>query len=295
MKYCKICGSNNVTVTYEGPIRIGQSSKRTEKEYELFECKNCGTIWHKNDMYDAKEYYESTQYRLELEGAAGIEDYYINHDRECMDKFLYTGTSIFRNKIVADIGCGGGSWLDFLKGVAEITIAVEPSAAYRKYLIEKGHKAYAYVEQAVTDLGEMVDVITTFDVIEHVDDPQKFTNGIYSLLKNGGDAIIGTPTDLKHLRELLGTEFDGFVFSVQHPWVLGEKAIKLLCEKAGFREIEVKQFTRYGLGNVFAWLKDKAPKGHITYPCISETMEEAWKYASSEHGYGDYLVAYAKK
>ncbi|GHU76594.1 hypothetical protein FACS189461_4330 [Spirochaetia bacterium] len=94
---------------------------------------------------------------------------------------------------------------------------------------------------------------------------------------------------------MLGSEFDSFVFSVQHPWVFSEKGLRLIFERAGFKDIQIKQYTNYGLGNVFAWLKEKAPKGHITYPCISSTMDQAWKSNLAEKGYGDYLVVYAKK
>lgn len=292
---CSICGSKEISITYHGPIRVGLGSQRTEKLYDLYRCSVCDTIWHENDAYESKKYYESTRYRVELEGTADIEAFYARHDRECLEKFHYTGTDIFRDKIVADIGCGGGGWLDFLKGVARETVAVEPSELYRKHLNEKGHASYAYMNDATKDFENKIDVLTSFDVIEHVDNPQEFADDAFRLVKKGGKIIIGTPTDLGHLRGLLGNEFDSFVFSVQHPWVLSEKGLRIMFEKAGFKEISVRQFMKYGLGNVFAWLKERQPKGHVTYPCISRTMNEAWKANLAETGQGDYLVVYACK
>jgi SAM-dependent methyltransferase len=261
----------------------------------LYRCSDCGTIWHENDVYESGTYYESAQYRIELEGSADIGEYYLRHDRECLEKFLYTGTDIFRNKTVADIGCGGGSWIDFLKGVAKKTVAIEPSEIYREQLKVKGHDTYAYISDALTDYSGRIDVLTSFDVIEHVDDPQMFAHEIFRLVKTGGNIIIGTPTELKHLRTLIGKEFDSFVFSVQHPWVFAEKGLKLLFERAGFKNISIRSFMRYGLGNVFAWLNEIKPRGNITYPCISNTINEAWKANLAETGYGDYLVVYATK
>jgi hypothetical protein len=142
---CTICGSKEVEVTYSGPIRIGLEQKRTEKAYDVYQCKNCDTIWHKNDAYIPEEYYESTQYRVELEGTSEMQNFYNKHDKDCLNKFRYTGTDIFRNKVVADIGCGGGGWLDFLKGVALKTVAIEPSEYYQKHLKEKGHIAFPYM------------------------------------------------------------------------------------------------------------------------------------------------------
>ena len=292
---CSICGCENISVTYCGPIRIGTGMQRTEKWYDLYHCSDCGTIWHENDVYESGTYYQSAQYRIELEGTADIDEYYRRHDRECLEKFNYAGTDIFRDKTVADIGCGGGSWLDFLKGVAKKTIAIEPSEIYREHLKTKGHDAYAYTKEALKNYADQIDVLCSFDVIEHVDDPQMFAHEIFQLMKNGGQMIIGTPTDLKHLRELIGKEFDSFVFSVQHPWVFAEKGLTLLFENAGFQNISVKSYMRYGLGNVFAWLDEIKPQGHITYPCISKTINEAWKANLAETGYGDYLVVYATK
>jgi SAM-dependent methyltransferase len=298
MTHCNICGCEEISITYHGPIRIGQGRERTTKSYNLYHCANCGTIWHENDTFIPEEYYESTRYRVELEGSADIEEFYTKHDKECLDKFLYTGTDIFRNKVVADIGCGGGGWLDFLKNVAGITIAVEPSEVYRKHLKEKGHTTYAYMNNAIQDFRGSVDILTSFDVIEHVQDPQEFVCDVFQLMNNflgGGQCIIGTPTDLHHLRELLGAEFDSFVFSVQHPWVFSEKGLRILFERAGFKSVKIKQYMRYGLGNVFAWLKEREPKGNVVYPCVSDTLEQAWKTNLAEIGYGDYLVVYASK
>jgi SAM-dependent methyltransferase len=246
-------------------------------------------------VFIPENYYETARYRMELEGSADIEDFYKKHDWECGDKFSYTGTGIFRNKIVADVGCGGGGWLDFIKGVAATTIAVEPSEIYRKHLKKTGHIPYAYMKDAIKDFAKQVDVITSFDVIEHVADPQDFVNDTVSLVKDDGKVIVGTPSDHRHLRELLGNDFNSFIFSVQHPWVFAEKGLRILFEKAGFQDIRIRQYMKYGLGNVFAWLKEGRPMGHAVYPFISSTVNESWKANLAETGYGDYLVVYAGK
>jgi 2-polyprenyl-3-methyl-5-hydroxy-6-metoxy-1,4-benzoquinol methylase len=151
------------------------------------------------------------------------------------------------------------------------------------------------MRDAFNKFSDKIDVLTSFDVIEHVSDPQEFTNDIFNLTSEGGQIIVGTPGEYRHLREMVGSDFDSFIFSIQHPWVFAEKGLTTLFEKAGFKNVKIKQFANYGLGNVFAWLKEKTPKGNITYPCISETINEAWKSNLAERGYGDYLVVYATK
>ena len=118
-------------------IRNGGLGKYTENAVDMWQCENCGVIWHEPVIEDTKAYYESKEYRNSLEGSTEQEMFYKLHDRETLDKFEYTGTEIFRHKVVSDIGCGAGAFLDFLKGVADTIIAIEPSEAYR-VVMEKG-------------------------------------------------------------------------------------------------------------------------------------------------------------
>lgn len=79
----------------------------------MYQCNDCDVIWHK-PVLENNSYYESEEYRKSLEGTSEENDFYKLHDKESLDKFLYTGTSIFRNKVVADLGCGCGAFLDYV-------------------------------------------------------------------------------------------------------------------------------------------------------------------------------------
>jgi hypothetical protein len=94
---------------------------------------------------------------------------------------------------------------------------------------------------------------------------------------------------------MVGSECDSFVFTVQHPWIFTEKSLHIMFKNAGFQKRQIKQYARYGLGNVFAWLKEKQPKGNVMYSGISDTIEKAWRANLAENGLGDYLVVYAEK
>ena len=242
------------------------------------------------------DYYQSREYRDKLENSADISAYYRLHDREVLEKLEYTGTEVFRNAKVADIGCGGGSFLDFLSGAADEIVAVEPSAAYREHLEAKGYHTYMYAEDAVKDYMGALDVVTSFDVIEHVDDPVTFMKEVHHLLKPGGKAIIGTPSDCPVMRALMGKEYEQkLLYSFQHPWILSEKGFALCCETAGFHKISIVQKQRYGLSNVLSWLKERQPGGHRRYEFISETLDNAYRTEIEEKGLADYLVAYLEK
>lgn len=293
---CNLCGSENTNVIYEGNIRNGRLGQYTDTNVKIYQCTDCGIIWHENIAEDLGRYYESSEYRQSLEGSSEENEFYRRHDKEVLDKFLYTGTTIFRNKTVADIGCGCGAFLDFLKGVASSVIAVEPSEIYRDIMDRKGFATYPYAGEAVADWAGNVDVVISFDVIEHVADPVLFMTDIYRLLRQHGTAIIGTPTETPIMRRLLGELYEKkLLFSTQHLWIFSEKSMKQTVQKAGFYKMYVKYFQRYGMGNLMGWLRDKKPNSDIEEIFITPTLDAVWKSECSKNGLADYMVIYLTK
>lgn len=293
---CGICGSEDTIIVYDDKIRNGALGVYTEENYQMYECKECGTIFHKLDAERSGEYYQSKEYRIDLEKTSDINDYYNNHDRDVLEKLEYTGTGIYRDKTVADIGCGGGSFLDFVSSVAKTIIAIEPSVEYRDSLTKKGYSTYSYATEALVDYEGKVDVITSYDVIEHVNNPVEFMTDVYRLLKLGGVGIIGTPTNCPVMRELLGHTYEQkLLFSYQHPWILSGNSFDLCCRKAGFTDVKVEYKQRYGLSNLIKWCAEKKPSGHSQMSFISSTMDECYKRELEQHNMADYIVAYVKK
>ena len=293
---CKLCGSNNIHITYKGKIRNGGLGKYTKEDVEIYKCENCDVIWHDTIIDDLGQYYESSEYRDSLEGSSEADIFYKLHDKETLNKFLYTGTDIFRHKVVAYIGCGCGAFLDFLKGVASEIVAVEPSETYRQVMDKKGFHTYAYAEEAKLDWKNKIDMITSFDVIEHVEDPMGFLKECYYLLKEGGQAVIGTPTDAPVMRSLLGEIYEKqLLFSTQHLWIFSEKILKMMAESAGYQEISVKYFQRYGLQNLLGWLKEKRPNADLHETWIADALDSVWKAEAESQGMADYIVLFLKK
>ncbi len=293
---CKICGSESIKIEYDGIIRDGGLGKYTPNPVKMFRCNDCKAIWHK-PMKDLDEYYTSEEYRLSLEGTVNENDFYSLHDKESIDKLSYTGM-VFRNKTVADIGCGCGAFLDLISGVSKEIIAIEPTEKYREVLARKNYKTYCYASEALNDYKEKVDVVVSFDVIEHVESPIAFMKDVFDLLKKDGIAIIGTPTETPVMRRLLPECYDmKLLFSTQHLWVLSEKSLFEIAKQASFRaeDTNVKYFQRYGLSNVFGWLKYQEPGHNIDSEMISEIMDMSWRRGIEYQGLSDYIVLYVKK
>lgn len=293
---CRLCHGDHIKEIYCGRIRNGGIGQYTRQDVPIYQCVDCGVIWHETAEKNIGQYYESAQYRESLEGSTDIEAFYGLHDKESSAKFIYTGTELFRHRKVADIGCGGGAFLDYVSGVADEIIAVEPSAYYRNQMAQKGYHTYPYAMEAAKDWKEKTDVVVSFDVIEHVEDPIQFLKDIWLLLGKEGEAVIGTPTDAPVMRQMLGNIYEQrLLFSTQHLWIFSESNLKMMAKEAGFSEIRVRYFQRYGLANFIGWLREQRACGEPDYPFISEAVDAVWKTELSRQGLSDYIVLYVKK
>ena len=85
---CKICGSEKIKIIYNGLIRDGGLGNYTKNPVPMYQCNECSVIWHEKTL-DTKTYYESQEYRKQLEGSSEEQDFYRLHDKESLDKFLY--------------------------------------------------------------------------------------------------------------------------------------------------------------------------------------------------------------
>jgi len=294
---CKICGGNRIDIIYQGLIRDGRLGSSTTYSVDMYHCLDCGVIWHDPVLKDINEYYESDEYQISTKVDPETEDkFYQFYDERTLEKFQITGTDIFRHKTVADLGCGAGAFLDFLKGVSDDIVAVEPSKRFRQVLAGKGFHTYAYTKDALSEWKGRVDVITSFDVVHMVEDPLGFMRDTYQLLSEGGIGIIGVLTDSPIWRKVLGTCYEKqIIFNTQFLWLFSEKSLKELAFKAGFTNVEIRCHQRYGLDNLIGWCLEKSPRHDVKDSFLQGEIDAAWRSICCAHGVSDYIVAYVRK
>lgn len=289
---CKICGSTNIKTIYQGKIRYGKFGHLTDEDVPMLQCEQCKMVWH--EKMD-EVCYDDSSYRNMMGEEDNIKCFNYYHDADVLEKLKYMGTDIFRDKVVMDIGCGGGAILDYLQGVAKKVIGVEPTEGYRKLMKEKGYTTFAYTSELGEEYEHAIDIIFSFDVIEHVDDPIQFIKDAKRVLADDGILIIGTPTLQPVMREAVGSSYDSFLFSVQHPWVFDKLSFEECIKQAGFEKFEISYKQRYGLNNLIGWIKEKRPVGNIKCDWVSDTIDELWKREVERLEKADYMIAYIRK
>lgn len=99
------------------------------------------------------------------------------------------------DKLVLDVGCGAAYGTEVLskEGQAKLVLGLDanldhvPSRNTARLMLVQGDAMNLPFKE------ESFDVVTAFEVIEHLDDPQKALGQIKRVLKTGGVALISTP------------------------------------------------------------------------------------------------------
>lgn len=134
-----------------------------------------------------------------LEGKAGLYsglqhgDYYedTKWEHETIIARIPEGASIL------DVGCGAGAFLAKAKAKTQDVTGLELTHASAERARQSG---LAVLEIPIGQHGQQHDVVTAFQVLEHVADPLAFLNDCLAALKPGGMLAIAVPNNASFLR-----------------------------------------------------------------------------------------------
>ena len=142
---------------------------------------------------------------------------------------------------VLDVGCAGGAFPKAAADAGFSVVGVEPS----KWLSEQGRINYG-LDIRTGLLGEQnltagsFDLITLWDVIEHLTDPAEVIAEIHGLLKPEGLLVVNYPDYGSLARRFLGFKWP-FFLSV-HLIYFTPPSITLFLQKRGYEVIEIHPF-----------------------------------------------------
>ncbi len=147
-------------------------------------------------------------------------------------------TALVKKKIVLDIACGSGYGSNMLAAEAKKVIGVDLNQPAIDYARE--HYSSEKIEFKIGDAVEIpledksVDVVVSFETIEHIQDYKKFVAEVKRVLRDGGQFIVSTPNDTEfpegadfhvhefkqmELEELLGSFFKNVETYYQSTWL----------------------------------------------------------------------------
>ncbi len=225
---CPTCGSARVTTLLHAPDRF---HLRTQI-YRLNRCQSCSTVWLHNPPSPAQmgQHYTEDYHRaiaLAGEGSA-------------MARWKDQVAMIGRHKSgghLLDIGCSSGGFLSTMKtpGWNLHGIEMEESTAQRAR-VTTGANVFVGDVLDAPYLAGTFDVITCFDVLEHVYSPREFLTKVLEWLKPGGIFYAMMPNIDSWEARLFGSHWFGLELP-RHITHFSPRSLRYLLTGVGFEEV----------------------------------------------------------
>ncbi len=188
---CVICGSNNVKKL--------EKNSREDLVIQLQRCSKCGHMSQPEesyeDIYSTGAFTEQARGQAKLPSIGKIKEL----DKRALKRFEYFGRYINSFNNVLEVGSSIGSFIHLLKLSGKNATGLEPDPDYANFSEEQyGFKQHAsMLEDHATE--EKFDVICSFHVLEHVQDPHTFIDKCSELLNPGGHVLFEFPSLELHM------------------------------------------------------------------------------------------------
>jgi len=245
-KGCPLCSSTKKKILFKSTLQskdrnedvIKNDLKNTltgiKKHARLVQCLKCKVVYTnpRENLQDFMSGYES------------VED----PDYLRTKKYRMSLISKHVNKIkghikkgdLLDVGCFCGFFLDLASKKGFNVAGIEPSRWASEIVIKMGYPIYGSTLDDISN--KKFDVITMWDVIEHLPDPLGEILKVRKNLKKNGIIAVSTPDIENFLVKLLGDRHPFFVR--MHITLFTPKNLNLLLTIAGFEILETYFYKR---------------------------------------------------
>lgn len=187
LEHCPLCGFSSIEklgdLSYSQPLIFSSKEILLKNKPELWRCGTCESGFTQNAIP------EGIAARLYEAGAGGerwISKPFVEEKPKKVVQFL---ERIFLpGRRVLDVGCNTGELLDFARARGCHTAGVEYSVASGEIVRAKGHTFFT----SLCEADGRYDVITAFDLVEHLYDTQLFFTACRKKLDDNGLVVILT-------------------------------------------------------------------------------------------------------
>jgi SAM-dependent methyltransferase len=140
---------------------------------------------------------------------------------------------------VLDVGCAAGYFLRVMRDEGWQVLGLEPSEAIRSLAVERlGREAVRDGLLGATELPQAsFDLVTLWDVIEHIPDPVAAVRAARGLLRPGGKLLIETQNVDSTAARLLGKRWQHYKHA-EHLYHFNPRTLGAVLERGGFRILE---------------------------------------------------------
>ncbi len=238
---CNLCGSSLIARLFD------------TGGCEVVKCRKCGLVFlpprvATDDIYSEDYFVQRKDYFFNdgVTDASGEESAHISDFREGL---AWIETYERPPGRLLDIGCAMGAFLSIARDNGWQCHGVERSA-YAASVARQRHSGIEIFAGRLRDKGYpsgFFDVITMWDVIEHLPDPLEELKEVRRILKPGGLLLVNTPNEKALLRGMAGLIYKYSGGRVKYPvarlyhefhlYYLDTETLALYFEKAGMNVV----------------------------------------------------------
>ncbi|MEQ8478568.1 class I SAM-dependent methyltransferase [Fulvivirga sp.] len=202
------------------------------QKYDLVKCKHCKLIFVKKipSELELKDHYSVYGYSNDQY----ISPITVKRYHDLLNKFeKYRRT----NKII-DVGCGTGHFLVEAKKRGWEVYGTEYSEQAVRLCEGKGIKMHrGILNQQSINISDF-DIVTSFEVIEHINNPQSELPNIHSLLRKGGLFYCTTP-NFNALERYLTKENYSVINYPEHLSYYTKRSLHIALKRNGFKQKKI--------------------------------------------------------
>jgi 2-polyprenyl-3-methyl-5-hydroxy-6-metoxy-1,4-benzoquinol methylase len=246
---CALCGAEEWDVHYESTLLSENGLnpeffRCTSSSYghhpQIVKCRHCGHIytnprWSDEDLNAAYSNVEDVVYAAEREGR---ELTFQEHLRDMEQTFGPPG-----GRSLLDVGAYIGVFVEAAVAAGWNASGVEPSL----WAVELANQRKIPVNQGTLDdvlnRGQTVDVITLWDVIEHLPEPKREISKTIKLLNPGGYLVIHTMDIDSRIARLMGRKWPWLMD--MHLHYFSQDSMANMLDEVGYEVIKIGTQGRY--------------------------------------------------
>lgn len=266
---CLLCKSLSITKIFESYNKHGRHIIDSKDKFEIYKCRNCELVFIQgielNSSYYSK-YYSADYYESSIKNNilpylySLLSSYSLQKKENLLLKFLPKFQKKYK---ILDVGCGNGDFLEHLNQRFDKT-GLEINKDGIEICRKKNIKVINSDISKFKGENRRFDVITLWQVLEHLNNPVPVMKKINNMLTKNGILVLSTPnTDSLgfYLSKIEWFHLD----SPRHLLLFNNKSIKILVSNAGFNIITSKyEFYDYPL-DLF-WSLINSTWKYLIYP-----------------------------
>ena len=244
-RVCAVCGREGGQLWLHGPDRL----HGRREDYALMRCSACSLVWLSNPPKPSDMYLHYTDAYHKLISSAGENSFERWRDRiQTLRRQKQAGTLL-------DVGCSSGGFLGFFQGESWKLYGIEMSADCAKRA-EARTGAQVFVGDILDApfASESFDVITCFDVLEHVYQPRQAMAKVGEWLKPGGIFYVQVPNVDSAEARVFGSYWHGLELP-RHLFHYSPASLKSLAASAGLEVflLETRRNPAVGTSLRYVW------------------------------------------